>query len=39
VPEYPEAASIPSESEKSEKSGSGDELGETLNLDEDVDFF
>lgn len=40
VPEYPEAAaSMPSETEASEKSSSGDELGETLNLDEDVDFF
>lgn len=40
VPEYPEAtASVPSETETSEKSGSGEELGETLNLDEDVDFF
>lgn len=40
APEYPDApASMPSEKESSGKEGSGDELGDTLNLDEDVDFF
>ena len=40
MPEYPDTQpSMPSEKESSEKEVSGDELGDTLNLDEDVDFF